>query len=86
MARDDSMDMDVDTMCENKTFDPSDGDEYFNFDVPVSDMSANDDQLIYYDWLADSATTSHVTNQCDAFINYEHLTNKLCRGGVAFWV
>ena len=43
-------------------------------------MSTNDDRLIYYDWLADSATTSHVTNQRDAFINYEPLTNKLVLG------
>ena len=35
---------------------------------------------IYYDWLADSATTSHVTNQHNAFINYETLTNKLVLG------
>ena len=62
------------------TFDPSDGDEYLNFDVPMTDMSANDDRLIYYDWLADSATTSHVTNQRNTFINYEPLTNKLVLG------
>ena len=40
----------------------------------------SDDQLIYYDWLADSATTSHITNQHDTFINYECLTNKLVLG------
>src|SRR6267378_4083707 len=77
-ARDD---MDVDLPINQTTFDTSDqGDEYINFDVPVSDMSTNDDRLIYYDWLADSATTSHVTNQRDAFINYEPLTNKLVLG------
>jgi len=80
-ARDD---MDLDVMGNDTknctTFDPSDGDEYLNFDIPMTDMSANDDQLIYYDWLADSATTSHVTNQCNTFINYEPLTNKLVLG------
>ena len=68
-ARDDSM-----------NFDPSEEGQHFNFDVPVSDMSANDDRLIYYNWLADSATTSHVTNQRDAFIDFTPLTNKLVIG------
>jgi len=61
-------------------FDPSEEGQHFNFDVPVSDMSANDDRLIYYNWLADSATTSHVTNQRDAFIDFTPLTNKLVIG------
>ena len=77
MARDD---IDMDDMNDQITFDPSKKDQNFNFDVPMSDMVANDDRLIYYDWLADSATTSHVTNQHDAFINYERLTNKLVLG------
>jgi len=72
--------MDMDHLINRTTFDTSDEDEYFNFDVPVSGMSTNDDRLIYYDWLADSATTSHVTNQCNALINYEPLTNKLVLG------
>src|SRR6267378_5607278 len=72
--------MDVDQLINQTTFDTSDQDEYINFDVPVSDMSTNDDRLIYYDWLADLATTSHVTNQQNAFINYEPLTNKLVLG------
>jgi len=59
-ARDD---MDMDQLINQKTFDTSDQDKYINFDVPVSDMSTNDDRFIYYDWLADSATRSHVTNQ-----------------------
>ena len=29
--------------------------------------------MILYDWLADSATTSHVTNMCDAFITFTPL-------------
>jgi hypothetical protein len=37
-----------------------------------SNYDAMDDRVIYY-WLADSATTSHITNQRDAFINYRPL-------------
>jgi len=44
--------------------------EYYNFDhVPSSDEM--DMRLIYYDWLADTAATSHITHQRDAFITYE---------------
>ena len=75
-----SDDIDMDDTNDQITFDPSEKGQNFNFDVPMSDMVTNDDRLIYYDWLADSATTSHVTNQCDTFINYERLTNKLVLG------
>jgi len=78
MARDD---IEMDDMTARNDIDMDDmKDQNFNFDVPMSDMVTNDDRLIYYDWLADSAMTSHVTNQCDAFINYECLTNKLVLG------
>ena len=30
----------------------------------------NDECVLYYDWLADSATTSHICNQREAFIDY----------------
>ena len=44
--------------------------EYYNFDhVPSSDEM--DMCLIYYDWLADTAATSHITHRCDMFITYE---------------
>jgi len=44
--------------------------EYYNFDhVPSSDEM--DIRLIYYDWLADSAATTHITHQRDAFITYK---------------
>jgi len=50
----------------NNTYDG----EYYNFDhVPSSDEM--DMRLIYYDWLADTATTSHITHRRDAFITYE---------------
>jgi hypothetical protein len=34
-------------------------------------LDENDEHVLYYDWLADSATTSHVTNQRDAFTSYQ---------------
>jgi len=44
--------------------------EYYNFNhVPSSDEM--DIRLIYYDWLADSAATTHITHQHNAFITYE---------------
>jgi hypothetical protein len=30
----------------------------------------NDESVSMYDWIADSATTSHITNMQDAFIKY----------------
>ena len=31
-------------------------------------------KLIFYNWLANSATSSHVCNQCQAFTNFHPLT------------
>jgi len=44
--------------------------EYHNFN-DVLKLDEMDIRLIYYDWLADSAATTHITHQCDAFITYE---------------
>ena len=33
----------------------------------------NDEHVLYYDWLADSATTSHICNAREAFIDYESI-------------
>jgi hypothetical protein len=45
-----------------------------NFDTYNSlDIEGNDERLLYYDWLADSATTSHVTNMRDAFTTFQPL-------------
>ena len=50
--------------------------EKYNFDnYDACNADANDERLIYYDWLADSATTSHITHQREAFINYTPLGN-----------
>jgi len=39
-----------------------------------------DECLIYYDWLADSAMTSHISHQCDAFTTYTSMGNKTVIG------
>lgn len=41
----------------------------------------NNDAMILYDWLADSATTSHVTNRRDLFENYTPLQKSVCGVG-----
>jgi hypothetical protein len=35
----------------------------------------NDERILYYDWLADSATTSYICNNCEAFITYSPIKN-----------
>ena len=55
--------------------------EMFNFDTyDACNADGNDEQLIFYNWLADSVTTSHVTHQCEAFINYTPLGNSSVTG------
>ena len=49
----------VSNALENKKDVLDDNEEYYNFDVVDTD---NDERLIYYDCLADSTTTSHITN------------------------
>jgi Zinc knuckle len=45
--------------------------EHYNFDTyNACNMEGNDKRLILYDWLADSATTSHITHQREAFTSY----------------
>jgi len=46
--------------------------EYYNFDDVLS-SDKMDIHLIYYDWLADSAATTHITYQHDAFITYKSI-------------
>ena len=49
--------------------------EGINFDDPdVSNSDKFDEHLIFYNWLADSATTLHVCNRCDAFTSFYPLT------------
>jgi hypothetical protein len=50
--------------------------ELYNFDsYDACNDAIIDERLIYYDWLADSATTSHVTHQREAFITYTPMGN-----------
>jgi hypothetical protein len=44
-----------------------DGNKEFN----VNGTDPNEEHILYYDWLADSTTTAHVTNQREAFTTYE---------------
>ena len=52
----------------------------FNVTTHVNNMSENDEPLIFYDWLADSATTSHICNQRGAFVNYKPVMGKTVAG------
>ena len=41
---------------------------------------SNDERLIWYDWVADTATTSHITHQREAFIEYIPSNNSSVTG------
>ena len=57
------------------TFDTSEEGQVFNFDNPdVYNSDEFDSHLIFYNWLADSATTSHVCNRHEAFTTFHPLT------------
>ncbi len=47
------------------------------------DFNGNDERLLYYDWLADSATTSHVTNMREAFTSFQPLVKPVSGVGNA---
>jgi len=50
--------------------------EYYNFDE--NDEMAP--RLVYSNWLADTAATSHITNRRDVFITYESIPAITIRG------
>jgi hypothetical protein len=55
--------------------------EAYNFNTfEVYSANANDEHLIYYDWLADNATMSHVSSQRDIFMSYTPLNNTMVMG------
>jgi hypothetical protein len=55
--------------------------EGFNFDEPdVYNSNEYNPRLIYYDWLGDSATTSHVCNRREAFKTFQPLTDTTVSG------
>jgi hypothetical protein len=62
-------------------FDSSEHGQYFNFhNYDVTNFNGIDECTLYYDWLADSATTSHIVNHCDVFKTYESIKNTLITG------
>jgi Reverse transcriptase (RNA-dependent DNA polymerase)/gag-polypeptide of LTR copia-type/Integrase core domain/GAG-pre-integrase domain len=61
--------------------DESEEGQSFNFDEPdVINSSEYNPRLIYYDWLGDTATTSHVSNRRDAFKTFQPLTDTKVSG------
>ena len=55
--------------------------EQYNFDTfDACNADVNDNCLIYYDWLADTATTSHVMHHREAFTNYTTMGNSSITG------
>ena len=54
----------------------------FNFTTTthVNKVGINDEPLVFYDWLANSATTLHICNQKEAFVSYAPLTGKTVAG------
>jgi len=51
-------------------FDESEEGQYYNFENHVVGYTGDDLPVLYYDWLADSTTTSHICNQHDVFTEY----------------
>ena len=53
-----------------------DDEEGYNFNEDNSyNMNQINEPVIYYEWFADSTTSSHVTNKHDTFITFEPLYN-----------
>jgi hypothetical protein len=66
--------MEESNMGEEKIAFMVDDEELYNFDTfDACNAAGNDERLILYDWLADSATTSHITHQREAFTSYTPL-------------
>src|SRR6267154_4109887 len=56
-------------------------DEEHNFDsYQACNYEANDERLIYYDWVADSATSSHIASECDNFETYTKIQESTVTG------
>ena len=54
--------------------------EFNSYEDNVNSTNKNDESLIYYDWLADTVTTLHITNQREAFVKYQPLMGKIVAG------
>ncbi len=58
------------------TFDALERDQYFNFENHnVTNFNRIDERTLYYVWLADSATTSHIVNQHNVFKSFTPIEN-----------
>ena len=65
----------------NVPMNPSNEGQHLNFNNNnVNNTDEYDEPLEYYHWLADTATTSHIANQREAFITYKPLTGKTVVG------
>ena len=57
------------------------GDEEHNFDTyQACNYEANDERLIYYDWVADNATSSHIASDRDYFNTYTKIQESTVTG------
>lgn len=67
----------------NNTHTLNNNQDYNDDDCFFSDSTAtdNEDVVLYSDWLADSATTSYITNRCNAFLLYQTIPD-VSIGGV----
>jgi hypothetical protein len=55
--------------------------ELYNFDMyDACNTEGNNEHLILYDWLANSATTSHITHHREAFASYTPLGSSSITG------
>ena len=55
--------------------------EMYNYNgYNSADLNKIDERLIYYDWLADTATTSHVSNCLEAFTSFKPLKDAKVTG------
>ncbi len=63
-------------MSSGITFNSSEKGQYFNFaNHDVTSYNGIDEHTLYYDWLADSATTLHIMNQHDVFKMFKPIKN-----------
>ena len=67
---------------EEISFDESEAGQHFNFKNNVSSYSGIDELLLYYDWIANSVTTSHVCRQREAFTTFQPLKHSVPIAGV----
>ena len=55
--------------------------EEHNFDsYQACNYEVNDERLIYYDWVADNATSSHIASECDSFETYTKIQKSTVAG------